>query len=139
MKCSQSGCTRPRAFKVDGTMYSICEPCRESHRKSDEKRKDKKREYDQTPRGKKSYRIRRWKYRGLIHPNYDELYERYINTTNCERCDIELTEDKRHTSTTRCMDHDHITGLFRNIVCNRCNSSRELRQPPARSSNTLAE
>ena len=140
MKCCC--CTRPRVFKPDGTMYSRCEPCREALRKSNEKRKDKKREYNekcrQTPRGKKSYRISHWKTTGLIHPDYNELYERYINTSNCERCNVILTEDKRRTLTTRCMDHDHATGLFRNIVCHGCNASRELRQYSPKSEDTLA-
>ena len=137
MKCCH--CNRPRAVKADGTTYIYCEPCREVQRKSKEKREDKIKEYRQTPRGKKLNRIRLWKYRGIIHPNFDELYEQFINTLNCERCNIELTEDKRPTSTTRCMDHDHHTGLFRNIVCHSCNASRELRQYSPKSEDTLAE
>ena len=137
MKCCC--CTRPRVVKPDGTMYSRCEACLESQRKSDGKRKDKAKEYNQTPRGKKLSRINLWKRRGLIHPNFDELYEQYINTSNCERCDIELTEEKRRTLTTRCMDHDHNTGLIRYIVCHRCNSSRELKQYSPKPEDTSTE
>ena len=136
MKCC--GCSRPRAVKADGTLYSHCEVCRESIRKSQEKGREKRKEYRQTPQYKKSNRINNWKRIGLIHPDYNELYEKYINTTNCERCNVVFSDDKIRTSTTRCMDHDHATGLFRNIVCNSCNVSKELRQSPAESSNILA-
>ena len=57
-----------------------------------------------------------WKKYGLIYDNYDELYELYIKTMNCGHCKTEFTKNNR-----RCMDHDHETGLFRKIVCNRCN------------------
>ena len=60
--------------------------------------------------------IYNWKNRGLIYDNYDELYEVYINTTECQRCKKEFTEKNK-----RCLDHDHTTGLFRKIVCHRCN------------------
>ena len=57
-----------------------------------------------------------WKKYGLIYDNYDELYELYIKTMNCGHCKTEFTKNNR-----RCMDHDHETGLFRKIVCHRCN------------------
>jgi hypothetical protein len=61
--------------------------------------------------------IRKWKGRGLIHDNIDELYEEYINTFNCQHCakPFKNTQD-RH------LDHDHDTGLFRLIVCHKCNA-----------------
>tara|TARA_R110000787_G_scaffold1144_2_gene4096 strand:+ start:165 stop:650 length:486 start_codon:yes stop_codon:yes gene_type:complete len=73
-------------------------------------------------RTRKSKGIWLWKIRGLICDDYNELYEKYINTTNCELCDVELTTDRHNTKTTRCLDHDHYTGLFRNVVCHTCNS-----------------
>ena len=77
--------------------------------------------YYETPIGIKNRRIGVWKHRGVICDNFDELYEKYINTEFCEFCNVELTEDKNNTKTTRCLDHDHETGLFRNIVCHSCN------------------
>jgi hypothetical protein len=61
--------------------------------------------------------IYKWKQRGLIYDNYDELYETYIKTMQCGHCKTEFTKNNR-----RCLDHDHTTGLFRKIVCHRCNS-----------------
>ena len=89
-----------------------------------EKNKEKIKHYKQSPAGKKSNRIGKWKLRGIIHDNFDELYERYLNTEFCELCNIKLTEDKVKTKTTRCLDHCHETGEFRNIVCHSCNIKR---------------
>ena len=87
--------------------------------------KDRNRELQRTwlntPAGRKSSRIQNWKQNGVIHDDFNELYEKYINTEFCELCNVKLTVDKAITKTTRCLDHDHTTGLFRNVVCNSCN------------------
>jgi hypothetical protein len=61
--------------------------------------------------------IYNWRRSGLIYDDYDDLYEVYINTIECQHCQIEFTKNNK-----RCLDHDHTTGLFRKIVCNRCNT-----------------
>tara|TARA_R110000772_G_scaffold261962_1_gene380709 strand:+ start:277 stop:597 length:321 start_codon:yes stop_codon:yes gene_type:complete len=94
------------------------------YEKHKEKNKEKRRLYLQTPEGKKYNRTSRWKTMGVIHDDFNELYEKYINTEICELCNVELTEDKIKTKTTRCLDHDHTTGEFRNIVCHSCNIKR---------------
>ena len=92
---------------------------REDHK---EELKAQQKIYQQSPAGKKSNRIRNWKCSGIICDDFDTLYERYLNTELCELCDVELTEDKRNTKTTRCLDHCHETREVRNIVCNSCNA-----------------
>jgi hypothetical protein len=57
-----------------------------------------------------------WKKSGLVMTNFEEIYNRYIVATNCELCNKEFPNTRD-----RCMDHNHETGEFRNIVCNRCN------------------
>ena len=37
------------------------------------------------------------------------------------KCNVLLTTDKTPTPTRKCMDHCHETGLFRFILCNKCN------------------
>jgi hypothetical protein len=81
-----------------------------------EKIKEKKKRYSNTPKGKKTNMINDWKFKGLIHDNYSELYDKYLNTTECEVC--KYVFDKLNW---RCLDHDHSTGLFRQILCNKCN------------------
>ena len=65
----------------------------------------------------KYFTIYNWKKSGLIYDNYDELYEVYIKTMECQHCNKAFKK-----SSDRCLDHDHETGLFRKIVCNRCNT-----------------
>jgi hypothetical protein len=62
------------------------------------------------------YAIRNWTRRGVIYSDLDELYNIYINTMNCEHCLKEFT-----SSRDRCLDHCHETGVFRKIVCQKCN------------------
>ena len=76
--------------------------------------------YNQSPEGIKNRILCSWKKRGVISDDYDALYDKYINTNECELCKISITEGqgligKKH------LDHDHETGEFRNILCGKCN------------------
>ena len=64
----------------------------------------------------KSMTIYNWKYKGVINDNLEEIYETYINTMQCNHCGKVFKKLRD-----RCMDHCHETGLFRKIVCQRCN------------------
>ena len=66
---------------------------------------------------RKYYTIYNWKKSGLIYDDYDALYEAYIKTSDCQHCQTEFTKNNK-----RCLDHNHETGLFRKIICNRCNT-----------------
>ncbi len=70
-----------------------------------------------------------WKKNGLLYENDEELdyiYNRYINTEWCDWCKIPFDSINFKT-----MDHEHLInkkyGLFRNILCNSCNKSREFK------------
>jgi len=91
-----------------------------------EKLKESSRKYNKTPAGFKISKIATWKNIGVIHNDFDKLFELYMNTTNCQNCNILLTSKDRYNKlTTKCLDHNHITGEFRNILCNLCNIRRK--------------
>ena len=89
-----------------------------------EYQKEYMKEWSKTPANKKSSTISNWKKRGLINEDYDALYQKYIESTNCEECNCEFGKYRDGSYSFRCMDHSHITGLFRNFLCSRCNTRR---------------
>ena len=90
--------------------------------KNKEKIKQYKKEYYQTENGKKLNLIKRWKQRGLkvYGYTYDELYEYYLSVNICQVCEVTLNTN---TKTKKCMDHCHITGCFRWVLCQSCNAN----------------
>ena len=71
-----------------------------------------------TPEKKKKIIIYNWKRYGIIC-NYDEMYEKYLNTNTCDFCKKEIKMSRN-----RCLDHDHnITNSYnvRGVLCRRCN------------------
>jgi len=63
-------------------------------------------------------KIQKWKDRGLIAINYELIYDRWYYSSHCENCKCEYSNNNYKS-----MDHDHKTGLFRNILCHSCNSN----------------
>jgi hypothetical protein len=83
-----------------------------------ETHKDDRKIYNQTFEGKKSMIISGWKQQGLLHDDYENLYDTYLQRTHCDICKSDFKD-----SFDRCMDHDHDTGLFRQFLCRACNNN----------------
>jgi len=87
-----------------------------------EERKASKKAYSQTENGKMFNKISDWKRSGLVCDNpedYLTIYYHWLTSTHCEKCNCEYTEG--NTKYKKCMDHNHNTGLYRNILCSICN------------------
>jgi len=88
--------------------------------KNNEERKEKKRIRDKKYKeiNKKETLKNLWKGRGLNMENFEEIYERYTMAIFCDICECVLEGIGRNK---KCMDHCHLTGEFRNVVCFYCN------------------
>ena len=83
------------------------------------KNQEKIKQYRNDPKNLKVHRLLNWSKRGLIHDDVDALYKMYINSTNCEFCNVDFINDNGKQQ--RCLDHSHESGAFRNIICKSCN------------------
>ena len=92
------------------------------------KNPEDKKEWYKTESGIKSNRISTWKsYKGMSSQdhNWDEIYITYVSTDLCDYCDVELVEGN-YGSNKKCLDHHHITGEIRGILCHTCNLNEVL-------------
>jgi hypothetical protein len=64
----------------------------------------------------KSLKISDMKRKGIIHDDYNELYDIFLNTHNCMICDKSISGYNKH------VDHCHETGEYRQILCCSCNT-----------------
>ena len=80
--------------------------------------------YDSKHQGDAIYR---WKNYGLIlreGETYKGIYSLYINTDFCNLCSVKFNNEVHNER--RCMDHDHSTGYFRQVLCHKCNIGFDL-------------
>jgi len=77
-------------------------------------------------KNKKSITIGQWKRRGVKTPeglSFEELHDFYESVPDCELCGIELSGEVRNQR--RCLDHSHVSGDFRAVICHLCNIKAE--------------
>ena len=72
----------------------------------------------------RSHTISEWKRNGVIHDDYNALYDQYMATTNCADCGVVLGKKGDGSGTFKSLDHCHETGAFRAVVCTGCNRRR---------------
>ena len=83
-------------------------------------RKEYHKKWRNSEEGYKKVMKNKWKHRGVKWDDFDELWNLYITTKNCDLCNIEFNAENK-----KCLDHNHITGYTRNILCGGCNLTRE--------------
>ena len=69
-----------------------------------------------------SKKVHRWREYGMVCDNWEKLFVYFSNCERCEWCNVKLTKDRYNKKTTRCINYDYDTGLFRNVICMSCNS-----------------
>ena len=81
--------------------------------------------YNQDKVNKHKYSIRKktdWKTKNIVFKDNDDFlywFNRYYDSKSCELCELPFKSTKE-----RHIDHNHTTGLPRNIICCRCNRRR---------------
>jgi len=104
---------------------------KEWHQKNKQKRNERNklrmRELRENPETKgivlKRDTISMWKNKRKLKGNLEEVYDICLNTKECYICNKELIHNTRGGNKV-CMDHNHITGYFRNVLCSKCNIQR---------------
>ena len=101
------------------------------------KNKDKIKEYRDNHKESKRHwdlnnhrKIRKaqWRSQGIITNDWDNVYNVYINTTNCDHCNKKFKDNLD-----RNLDHDHSindSNNIRGILCRVCNTSDVLKGYP---------
>jgi len=69
-----------------------------------------------------AYTICNWKRQGLIcreDETCKDIYSFVMSIENCNLCNVKFNDEVHNEK--RCMDHNHSTGFFRQVLCHKCN------------------
>lgn len=103
----------------------ILEQKREFRKKNNEYINKRVKQYKKNnPNVQKKDRFWSWKRIGIKHTTeeLEVIYQLYNAATECELCTVTLVVGR--CSHSKCLDHDHISGCFRNVICQDCNKKR---------------
>jgi len=89
---------------------------------------EKVKAYQESDLYKKQSKIARWKHQGIIHDDWENIYDIYMDTNNCDYCKKQFKNTLE-----RNLDHNHnITesNNIRGILCRQCNLKDVLADSP---------
>lgn len=72
---------------------------------------------------RKNHWINRFGVKFDSEEEFEAVYKIYLETEFCNFCNCKLHEGNVGSGK-KTLDHDHTTGKFRNILCNKCNITR---------------
>lgn len=89
---------------------------REYYNINKDKIRQREKQYYKSDNGNRRKLTNRWKQRG-IKGDLDELYDIREKAIICWACFKPFGEGEK-----KCLDHDHVTGEFRAVLCYACNT-----------------
>ena len=115
-------CFQFKSYDNYYTKSSLCKLC--SNKKSKEYNKlhkdiikDYQMEYRKN--NKEKITITQWKKNGIRSENFHKLFKIFNKAMNCYFCNVQFGNTTRNR---KCLDHDHLSGYPRFILCNICNT-----------------
>ena len=87
---------------------------------------EERKAYEQSPSGKKSHRISKWKRAGILVADneWECFYDLFLSIDDCQICKKKLTDENKLSHSKRVVDHDHNINDRENvraICCHACN------------------
>ncbi len=89
-----------------------------------------KRKYRNSEKGHKAHRLWSWRFESKIVGDHEALYDIVQNTHYCENpeCKKKLVfRGSKPAHNSKCLDHCHLCGLARGVLCNNCNLQNVLK------------
>ena len=103
----------PNITKEQYTAYNHSEAGREARRR-----------YKKTLKGHYRNSVSHW---GAVKgmklrqgEDWESIYIQWLVSDECMFCDKDIRDTKKQ----KCLDHDHVTGFIRGVICKQCNHYR---------------
>ena len=94
---------------------------REYRKNNLEKLTKRERAFHKTRINKFDYRVKTWMGQGIKSQEWENVFQRYTSTMMCDCCGVDFEGKGKFKKS---LDHDHLSGEVRNIICHDCNVKR---------------